>query len=74
MTNEVNTITDEQIQELSDAIADKCEAMNLEPTQILDGLSRTLLSAAMVFDTRDFSISIEKVGTVEVKQLVSTAS
>ncbi|WP_413694460.1 hypothetical protein [Psychromonas sp. KJ10-2] len=40
--------------------------MNLEPTQILDGISRSLLGATMAFGTKDLSVEIENAGTVNV--------
>jgi len=59
-------ISDEQLQELANAIADQCEKMKLEPEQTLDGIARSLIAAAMTFGTRDFKVNIEDHGTCVV--------
>lgn len=69
MTAEVTEISDEQAQELMDAIINQCEEMKLEPTQILDGISRSLLGALMAFGTKDLNVEIENVGSVTVTVL-----
>ncbi|KPV98310.1 hypothetical protein AN214_00071 [Pseudoalteromonas sp. P1-9] len=62
-----NNITDEQAQQLLDGIVQICEQLDLESTQILDGLSRSLLSAAQAFGTKDLNVQIDNVGKVTVK-------
>ena len=69
MTAEVTEISNEQAQELMDAIINQCEEMKLEPTQILDGISRSLLGALMAFGTKDLNVEIENVGSVTVTVL-----
>jgi hypothetical protein len=69
MTAEVTEISNEQAQELMDAIINQCEEMKLEPTQILDGISRSLLGALMAFGTKDLNVEIENVGSVKVTVL-----
>lgn len=59
-------ISNEQAQELMDAINNQCEEMKLKPTQILDGISRSLLGALMAFGTKDLNVDIENIGTVQV--------
>ena len=59
-------ISDKQLQELTDIIADQCEEMGLEPEQILDGIARSLIAAAVTFGTRDFKINVEDHGTCAV--------
>lgn len=60
-------ITDEQVQELTNHIADKCETMGLEPEQIVDGIARALIAAANTFDYTDLNIVIDNVGTCKVE-------
>ena len=69
MTAEVTEISNEQAQKLMDAIINQCEEMKLEPTQILDGISRSLLGALMAFGTKDLNVEIENVGSVIVTVL-----
>ena len=59
-------INEEQLQELTDLIADKCEAMKLEPEQILDGIARSLIAAATTFGTQSFQVDVESHGTCTV--------
>jgi hypothetical protein len=59
-------ISNVQAQQLMDAIITQCEEMNLEPTQILDGISRSLLGALMAFGCKDLNVNIENIGTVQV--------
>lgn len=66
MADEAKKLSDEQSQELMDAIINQCEGMGLEPTQILDGIARSLLGAVMAFGTKDLSVDIENAGTVHV--------
>jgi hypothetical protein len=60
-------INEQQLQQLSNSIADVCEQMALTPEQILDGLARTLISATATFDTRNLKVSITNFGYCEVK-------
>ncbi len=60
-------ITDEQVQELTNYIAEKCQEMDLEAEQIVDGMARSLLAAATTFGFNDLSVSIENVGVCSVK-------
>ncbi len=60
-------ITDEQVQELTNYIAEKCQEMDLEAEQIVDGMARSMLAAAATFGFSDLSVSIENVGTCTVK-------
>ncbi len=55
-------ITDKQLQELANAIADQCENMGLNPEQTLDGIARSLIAAAMTFGTKDFKVNVEDHG------------
>jgi len=66
MSDTATEISNEQSQELLDTIINQCEEMKLEPTQILDGISRSLLGALMAFGTKDLNVNIENVGTVQV--------
>lgn len=59
-------ITDVQVQELTDHIADKCEQMGLTPEQILDGIARSLISAATVFGTEHLVVTIDNIGCCQV--------
>jgi len=49
-----------------DVISSKCEELNLNPEQILDGIARSLLGASVAFGTKDLKMDIENVGTVQV--------
>ncbi|WP_210560147.1 hypothetical protein [Psychrosphaera aestuarii] len=60
-------ITDKQVQELTNHIADKCEAMGLEPEQIVDGIARALIAAADTFDFADLNVGIDNIGTCKVE-------
>ena len=46
MSENAAEISEVQSQQLLDGIVEVCDELELEPTQILDGLSRSLLSAA----------------------------
>jgi len=59
-------LTDEQSQELMDAIIEKCETMELSPEEIIDGLGRALMSATMAFEKQSASITVEGVGYCDV--------
>lgn len=59
-------LTDEQSQELMDAIIEKCETMDLSPEEIIDGLGRALMSATMAFEKQSASITVEGVGDCDV--------
>jgi cyanate lyase len=59
-------LTDEQSQELMDAIIEKCETMALSPEEIIDGLGRALMSATMAFEKQSASITVEGVGYCDV--------
>ncbi len=59
-------LTDEQAQELMDSIITQCEAMELLPEQILDGLGRSLMSAANAFDKKQVTVSISGFGSCKV--------
>lgn len=59
-------INEEQLQELTDLIADKCEVLKLEPEQILDGIARSLIAAATTFGTQCFQVDVENHGTCTV--------
>jgi hypothetical protein len=63
----VPEISEEQLQELTDLIADKCEAMELEPEQILDGIARSLIAAATTFGTQSFQVDVECHGSCMIK-------
>lgn len=60
-------ITNEQVQELTNHIADKCQDMGLEPEQIVDGIARALIAAANTFDFADLNVGIDNVGACTVK-------
>lgn len=60
-------ISNQQVQELTDHIADKCQSMNLEPEQIVDGIARALIAAADTFDFADLKVAIDDVGQCDVK-------
>ena len=62
-----NNISEEQAQQLLDGIVQICEDLSLESTQILDGLSRSLLSAAHAFGTKDLNVKIDNIGEVTLK-------
>ena len=62
----MSEISEDQLQELTDTIADKCEAMGLEPEQILDGIARSLIAAATTFGTQSFQVNIERHGACTV--------
>lgn len=66
MSENVAKISEVQSQKLLDGIVDVCEELELEPTQILDGLSRSLLSAANAFGTKELNVNIESVGEVKM--------
>ena len=57
-----NRISDEDAQALSSFIAEKCMEMELEPDQILDGLSRVLLGATNDLNVGGFELNIEGFG------------
>ena len=59
-------ISNEQVQELTDAIADKCQEMGLEPEQILEGIGRAIISAATVFGMQEVEIEVDGVGSCQV--------
>jgi hypothetical protein len=61
-----SSISDVQSQELMDVISSKCEELDLNPEQILDGIARSLLGASVAFGTKDLKVDIENVGTVQV--------
>ena len=65
----MSEISEGQLQELTDTIADKCEAMGLEPEQILDGIARSLIAAATTFGAQNFQLNIEGHGTCKVSLL-----
>ena len=60
-------ITEEQIQALMDAIAQKSDELGLTGTQIIDGVSRSLLCIALTFGANNVGVEIEGVGTVKAK-------
>ena len=62
-------ISDQQAQELMDVISAKCDEMELEPKQILDGIAKTLLAATVALEVKELSVNIENVGTVEVNAI-----
>ena len=59
-------ITNEQVQELTNYIADKCQEMALEPEQIVDGIARSLIAAANTFDFADLTVGIDNIGQCSV--------
>ncbi|MCG8667844.1 MAG: hypothetical protein MI867_00395 [Pseudomonadales bacterium] len=59
-------ISEEQLQELADAIADKCDDMGLDHEQILDGIASTLLAAAATFGVPKFNKTLESHGVCVV--------
>jgi len=59
-------LTDEQSQQLMDAIIEKCEALELGPEEIIDGLGRALLSATIAFEKDSAAITVEGVGYCDV--------
>mgnify|MGYP000013950383 CR=1 FL=1 len=63
----VPRLTNEQAEQLSNAIAQVCEDLALAPEQILDGISRTLLSASATFEVPAFTLNIEGVGRCSVE-------
>lgn len=67
MTDMTDSISDQQAQELMDAIADKCEQMELSATQILDGIARSLLAANIAFESKQLAVDIEGIGKVNVE-------
>jgi len=67
MTQVVTEISNEQAQKLMDSIINQCEKLGLEPTQILDGIARSLLGATIAFGTKELTVDIEKQGLVQVK-------
>ncbi len=60
-------ISEEQLQELTNTIADKCEEMGLEPEQVLDGIARSLIAAAITFGTQNLKVEIEYHGSCVVE-------
>jgi hypothetical protein len=60
-------LTDDQAQQLLDAIIAQCENMDLDAQQILDGLGRSIMSAADAFGKTDVTVSIENFGQCRVK-------
>ncbi|MGB0833877.1 MAG: hypothetical protein ACPG8A_05690 [Psychrobium sp.] len=64
-----NQLTDEQSQELMDAIANICGEMELEPEQILDGIARSLMGACSALGTTNLTVSVDNFGQCEVKLL-----
>lgn len=62
----MDRITNEQVQELTNLIADKCEEMDLEPEQIVDGIARALIAAADTFAFSDLTVRIDDVGVCKV--------
>jgi len=60
-------LTNEKADQLSNAIAQVCEDLALEPEQILDGISRTLLSASATFNVPAFTLNIDGVGKCSVE-------
>ncbi|WP_100916000.1 hypothetical protein [Pseudoalteromonas spongiae] len=66
MSENAVEISEVQSQQLLDGIVEVCDELGLEPTQILDGLSRSLLSAANAFGTKELTVSIEGVGEVKM--------
>ncbi|OUS26962.1 hypothetical protein A9Q99_17270 [Gammaproteobacteria bacterium 45_16_T64] len=59
-------ISEEQLQELANAIADQCDDMELEPEQVLDGIARSLIAAATTFGAKNFRVNVENHGTCVV--------
>jgi len=59
-------LSDEQAQVLMDSIIQQCEEMDLLPEQILDGLGRSLMSAANAFDKKQVTVTIADFGTCKV--------
>ncbi len=62
----MSEISEDQLQELTNAIADKCEAMELEPEQILDGIARSLIAAVTTFGTQSLRVDIDHHGSCVV--------
>jgi len=62
----VAEISEEQLQELTNTIADKCEEMGLEPEYVLDGIARSLIAAAITFGTQNLKVDIECHGSCVV--------
>ena len=60
-------ISDEQVQELTNYIAQKCQDMELDEQQIVDGMARAMIAAAATFGFEDLSVSIDNVGNCSVK-------
>ena len=60
-------LSDEQAKELMDSIIERCEIMDLHPDQILDGLGRSLMSAANAFDKKHVTVTIPGFGTCNVQ-------
>ena len=52
-----------------DVISDKCEQMELEPKQVLDGIARTLLSVVIAYVAKSLTVNIENIGAVNVSTL-----
>lgn len=65
----MSEINEDQLQQLTDCIAEKCESMELQPEQILDGVARSLIAAATAFGTKSFQLEIESHGTCTVNLL-----
>jgi hypothetical protein len=72
MADVATQISNEQAQKLMDAIINQCEEMKLEPTQVLDGISRSLLGTLMAFGTKDLNVDIENIGTVQASIIDGT--
>jgi len=65
-----NRISEEDAQELSSTIAEKCLELDLKPEQILDGLARVLLGATNDLNVEGFELNIDGFGrcTVELEE------
>lgn len=60
------SLNNQQVQELTDCIADKCEELEFTPEEILDAIARSLIAASHTFEVRDVTVSIDGVGVCSV--------
>jgi len=54
-------LTQEQMQDFSDKVADICQDMNLEPDQMLDAIGSTFIGAVMSFGKTDYRVEVSDV-------------
>ena len=66
MAEAVTEISEEQTQELIEAIINQCNHLGLETTQILYAIARSLLGATLVLGTKELTVEIENQGSVKV--------